>query len=56
MTEENNNIFHAGCDALVYLSETIHKKYSATFVWAHPFSTNIFYDQFFNPAPSCTHM
>ena len=33
MMEENNNIFLAGGDALVYLAEATHKKYSATFVW-----------------------
>ena len=30
--EENNDIFFAGRDALVYLAEPMHKKYSTTFV------------------------
>ena len=38
---ENNDIFLAGGDALVYLAEPMHKKYSTTFVWSHPFSTHI---------------
>ena len=38
MMEENNDIFLAGGDALVYLAGPVHKKYSATFVWGHPFS------------------
>ena len=46
--DENNDIFLAGGDPLVYLAEPIHKKYSTTFVWDHPFSTYISYDQFFN--------
>ena len=43
MTEENNDIFVAGDDALMYLAEPMHKKYSATFVWDHPLSTCICY-------------
>ena len=39
--EENNDIFLAGCDALVYLAVTVHKKYSTTFVWGNPFSTYV---------------
>ena len=39
MIEENNAIFLAGGDALVYLVVPMHKKYSTTFVWGHPFST-----------------
>ena len=38
MMEENNDIFLAGGDALVYLAEPMHKKYS-TFLGGHPFST-----------------
>ena len=34
MTEENNDIFLVGSDALVYLTVLIHKRYSTTFVWA----------------------
>ena len=37
--EENNDIFLAGGDALVYLTEPIHKKYSTTYVSSDPFST-----------------
>ena len=32
--EENNGIFLAGGDALVYLTVPIHKKYSTNFFWA----------------------
>ena len=39
MMEENNDIFLAGDDVLVYLAVPVHKKYSITFVWGHPFST-----------------
>ena len=49
--EENNNIFLAGRDALVHLAEPVHKKYSTTFVWGHPFGTYVSYDQFFNFLP-----
>ena len=33
--EENSDIFLAGGDALVFLAEPMHKKYSTTFVWGH---------------------
>ena len=46
MTEENNDTVLAGGDALVYLGRPIHKKYSTTFVWDHPFSTYVSYDRF----------
>ena len=36
--EENNDIFLAGGDALVYLAVPVHKKYSTTFFWGQPFS------------------
>ena len=39
MMEENNKIFLAGADALVYLAVPKHEKYSTKFVWGHPFST-----------------
>ena len=39
--EENSDIFLAGGDALVYLVEPVHKKYSTTFVCGHPFSTYV---------------
>ena len=58
MVEENNDIFLAGGDALVYSAEPIHKNYSTTFVWDHPFSMHVSYDQFFKPLPpvrTCTH-
>ena len=42
-------IFLAGGDAVVYLVKPIHKKYSTTFAWGHPFSTYVSYDRFFNP-------
>ena len=57
MMEENNDIFLAGGDALVYLTEPIHKKYSATFVSSDPFSTYVSCDRFFNspiPIRTCT--
>ena len=64
MMEENNDIFHGGGDAVVYLARTLHKKYSITFVWGHPFSTYVSYDRFPNPPPLpsrplvriCTHL
>ena len=31
--EENNDTFLAAGDALVYLAEPMHKKYSTTFAW-----------------------
>ena len=37
----NNDIFLAGGDALVYVAGPMHKKYSTTFVWGHPFSTYV---------------
>ena len=33
MMEENNDIFLAGGDALVYLAVALHKKYSTKCVW-----------------------
>ena len=53
--EENNDIFIAGSAVLVYLAEPMHKKYSTTFVWGHPFSMYVSYDRFFTPSP-CTHL
>ena len=41
MMEENNHIFLAGGDAVVYLAESMHKKYSTTFAWGHPSSTSV---------------
>ena len=51
MMEENDDIFLGGGDALVYLAEPMHKKYSTTFVWGYPFSMYISYSLFFNPFP-----
>ena len=48
MIEENNDMFLAGGDALVYLTELMDKKYSTAIVRAHPFSTYVSYYQFFN--------
>ena len=45
MIEENNNIFLAGGNALVYLAIPLHKKYSVTLVWGNPFSMYISYDK-----------
>ena len=40
--EENNDIFLAGDDALVYFAGPMHKKeYSTTLVWDHAFSTYV---------------
>ena len=58
MMKENDDIFLAGGDPLVYLAQRMHKKYSATFVWGHPFCTYVSHDQFYNPSPAvrtCTH-
>ena len=41
MMGENNKIFLAGGDVLVYLTGPMHKKYFTTFVWSHPFSTYV---------------
>ena len=49
--EENNDIFLAGGDALVFFAEPIYKTYSTTFVWGHPFSTYVSYDRYFNSSP-----
>ena len=39
MMEENNGIFLAGGDALVYLAVPKHEEYCTTFVWGSPFTT-----------------
>ena len=46
--EENNDIFLAAGDALVYLAGPIHKKYSSTIFGGHPFSMYVSFDRFFN--------
>ena len=56
MMEKNYDIFFAGDDALVYLAGPMHKKYSTTLVWGHPFSTYVSLDGFFNPPLPCKHM
>ena len=58
MSEENNDIFLAGGDALAYLAETVHKRYLTTFVWSYSFSMYVSYDRFLNspsPVHTCTH-
>ena len=39
--EENHNISLADGNALVYFVGPMHKKYSATFIWGHPFSAYV---------------
>ena len=56
MMKENNNIFLAGSNAIVYLTKPVYKGYSTTFVWDHPFNTYVSYDQFFNPCSPNTHL
>ena len=56
MIEENNDIILAVGDALVYLAGPMHKKYSTTFVWSHPFSMYVSFDRFFNPSLPCKHL
>ena len=59
MMEENKNTFLTGGDALVNLAEFMHKKYSTTFVWVHPFSMYVSYARFFSALPIvriCTHL
>ena len=53
--KENNGIILAGGDASVYLAKPMHKKYSLSFAWGHPFSAYVSPDRFFNPLP-CKHM
>ena len=58
MMGETNDIFLVAGDALVYLTEPMHKKYSTKLFWGNPFSTYVSYDRFFNSPPSvrtCTH-
>ena len=38
MMDENNDIFLAGNNALVYLAVPMQKKYFTTFVWGQQFS------------------
>ena len=46
--KQTMTLFFADGDALVYLVEPMYKKYFTKFVWGHPFSTYVSYDQFFN--------
>ena len=41
MMDENSDTLLAGGDALMYLAVPMHKKYSTTLVWGHPFSTYV---------------
>ena len=41
---EENNIFLAGSDALVYLAEPMHKKYLTKLFCGNSFSTYVSYD------------
>ena len=50
--EKNNNVFLAASDALVYLAEPMHKKYSAISVRGHPFSTYTYFCTHFEWPPS----
>ena len=52
MMKENNDIFFAASDALVYLVIPMHQKYSTTFAWGHPFSTYVSS----TPCLHCKHM
>ena len=56
MMEENNDIFLASGDALVYFAVPMHKKYSTAFVWGHSFSSYVSQDRYFNPPVPCKHM
>ena len=58
MMKENNDIFLACGDALVYLAEPMRKKYSTKLFWGKPFSTYVSYGRFFTshpPVRTCTH-
>ena len=54
--EENNDIFPAGGDALVYLAVPKHKKYSTKFAWGRPFSKSYLKTNFSTPLLPCKHM
>ena len=53
MMEENNDIFLTGGNALIHLAGTIHKKYSAIFIWGHPYGMFV---AIFSLPPPWTHM
>ena len=54
MMEENNNIFLAGGNALVYLAKPMHEKYSTTFVWAIHLVGTYLMTNFSTPLPLYT--
>ena len=56
MMEEMNDICFGSGNALMYLAGRMHEKYSTTFLWGHPSSTYVSYDQFLNTPLPCTHM
>ena len=53
--EENNVIFFAGGDAVLYLTKSMHKKSAATFAWGHSFSMYYLMTDFSTPS-FCTHL
>ena len=58
MMEENNHIFLAGCDALVYLAEPTHKNISRhMFGTIHLVSTYLMtnFQTFLPPVDTCVH-
>ena len=56
MMKENNGIFLAGGDALVYLAGPMHKKYSITFFGAIHLVRTYLMTDFSNPPLPCTYM
>ena len=48
---ETNDIFLTGGDALVYLTETMHNKYSTKFVWGYPLVRTYLMTDFSTPLP-----
>ena len=56
MVEENNGIFLAGGDALVYLDRPMHKKYSQYFLGAIHLVRTYFRTNFLTPPPPCKNM
>ena len=49
--EENSNIFLVSGDALVYLADQMHEKYSTKLFWVYPFNTHLSYDSYNSPSP-----
>ena len=58
MIKGNNDISFAGDDALKYLDGSMHKKYSMTFIWGHPFDMCEYYERFLylSHIPPSAHM